>query len=535
MRIGLVSPYSWTYPGGVNRHIEALAPRAARARPRRARVRAVGRGHPARRPAAPRRARRSRASARRGWWRSGGTVGWPSNGAVSNLALHPHGGVDAAARAARVRARRRARARARRADAGLGHADDLRRAAGRHVPHLLDAARCRTASRRARRRAAAAEPAAPCGSPSRRRRRGRAGASTAASTGSSPTASTLPPGGPPAPRARAPDEPLRLVVRRPGRRAQGPAGAAARVRGAARPRCPPTLTVVGATHDERRAAAVDDPAGVTRARPRSTTRASCAELRRAPTCSSRRRSAASRFGMVLTEAFAAGTPVVASDIAGYRDVVAPRRRRRCSCPRGDADARWPRRCATRRSTRARRARRAAPRPRRAPSATPGRTSPTRSSGAYEDAIAAPAPTGVARAAHRPAPGRRRPARPGPPAAAAGPGAARGARRRGARAPRRRRRAASRPRRGAALYGLHRVGPERVGARAGRLEPGLGARRAGADVRVDGRCAPSPGTRSCAARCPARASRLRDALQGTAIGVLMSATLPARLGEPARAR
>ena len=26
------------------------------------------------------------------------------------------------------------------------------------------------------------------------------------------------------------------------------------------------------------------------------------------------------FGMVLTEAFAAGTPVVASDIAGYRDV-----------------------------------------------------------------------------------------------------------------------------------------------------------------------------------------------------------------------
>src|SRR5205823_1291660 len=29
------------------------------------------------------------------------------------------------------------------------------------------------------------------------------------------------------------------------------------------------------------------------------------------------------FGMVLTEAFAAGTPVVCSDIAGYREVVRP--------------------------------------------------------------------------------------------------------------------------------------------------------------------------------------------------------------------
>lgn len=25
MRVGLVSPYSWTYPGGVTRHVEALA------------------------------------------------------------------------------------------------------------------------------------------------------------------------------------------------------------------------------------------------------------------------------------------------------------------------------------------------------------------------------------------------------------------------------------------------------------------------------------------------------------------------------
>src|SRR5204862_1858750 len=41
------------------------------------------------------------------------------------------------------------------------------------------------------------------------------------------------------------------------------------------------------------------------------------------------------FGMVLTEAFAAGTPVVASDIAGYRDVVTDGRDG-VLFPRGDA-------------------------------------------------------------------------------------------------------------------------------------------------------------------------------------------------------
>ena len=100
--------------------------------------------------------------------------------------------------------------------------------------------------------------------------------------------------------------------------------------------------------------------------------------------------------MVLTEAFAAGTPVVASDIAGYRDVVAdgvdgaarPARRR---------DARWPRRCATSRSTR--RASSAlgagAARERRALRLAAGRRS--RSSTAYEDARAVPQPEGAARA------------------------------------------------------------------------------------------------------------------------------------------
>ena len=37
-----------------------------------------------------------------------------------------------------------------------------------------------------------------------------------------------------------------------------------------------------------------------------------------------------------------------------------------------------------------------------------------------------------------------------------------------------------------------------------------------------------------AALPDGAAALRDAMQGTTIGVLMSATLPARLGEPSRA-
>jgi phosphatidylinositol alpha-mannosyltransferase len=42
------------------------------------------------------------------------------------------------------------------------------------------------------------------------------------------------------------------------------------------------------------------------------------------------------FGMVLTRAFACGTPVVASDIDGYREVVTPETA--VSVPPGDADA-----------------------------------------------------------------------------------------------------------------------------------------------------------------------------------------------------
>src|SRR5918998_5241007 len=88
MLVALLSPYSWTYPGGVTRHIEALAAELAAT------------GHDVRVLAPFDRDVRATALRHRGarpqardvpeWLVPlGGTIGWPSNGAVSNLALTP--------------------------------------------------------------------------------------------------------------------------------------------------------------------------------------------------------------------------------------------------------------------------------------------------------------------------------------------------------------------------------------------------------------------------------------------------------------
>jgi phosphatidyl-myo-inositol alpha-mannosyltransferase len=88
VRIALLSPYSWTYPGGVTRHIEALASELAVA------------GHEARilapfdpDDALSRRLHRSARPQQRtvpeDFVALGRTVGIPANGAVSNMALTP--------------------------------------------------------------------------------------------------------------------------------------------------------------------------------------------------------------------------------------------------------------------------------------------------------------------------------------------------------------------------------------------------------------------------------------------------------------
>ena len=137
--------------------------------------------------------------------------------------------------------------------------------------------------------------------------------------------------------------------------------------------------------------------------------------------------------------------------------------------------------------------------------------------------------GAAPADLRPA---RRAAAPGQPRARAAPA---GARARARRPPRRRRPSARCSAAALALARARSASASTASARA--CSP---RRRGGCSSASALMCASmvvrarGPGTRSCAPRCRARASTRSDALQGTFIGVLMSATLPARLGEPSRA-
>src|SRR4051812_19242549 len=88
MRVALVSPYSWTYPGGVTRHIEALATELDAAGHE---VRVLAPYDPdSRRSALAHRGVRPQARERPEWLVPlGGTIGWPLNGAMSNLAGTP--------------------------------------------------------------------------------------------------------------------------------------------------------------------------------------------------------------------------------------------------------------------------------------------------------------------------------------------------------------------------------------------------------------------------------------------------------------
>ncbi len=524
MRVALVSPYSWTYPGGVTRHIEALASELDASGHH---VRVLAPFDPDDRTAA-RRHRGVRPERRDPppWLVPlGRTVGWPANGAVSNLALTP---------TAVGRLRRELAAGAfdvihlHEPVAPVSGWDTL---TATTVP-LVGTFHCHSTSLPVHYGAALLG--------ARRklnRLRVRIAVSEAAAwTGERfwggryriiPNGVALPAGGVPAPRRRAAGEPLRIAFVGQAVERKG-LPVLLRAFEALRQELPATLTLIGPAPDEL-APLLLDADGVTALGPAPDSAKERA-LREADVLCAPSLGGES-FGMVLTEAFAAGTPVVASDIAGYRGVVT-HGVDGLLVPRGDATAlaetlrglaldpgrTWELGAAAGRSA----ARYAWPR------------IAEQVAGAYEDALAVPEPAGLAaRAAVRlgavPADlGGRAPARrlPAPDPRPADRGPARRGRRVAAGG-------AAALAAGGAVLALDRISLDSLGSVLLESSP------IWVVVSLALFCV-SMGLRAVSwhailrAALPELRPRLADAFQGTTIGVLMSATLPARLGEPSRA-
>ena len=446
----------------------------------------------------------------------GRTFGFPANGAVSNLAIDAVPRSRACAPRSRRRLRRGPPPRAGRADHRLGRAHGGRRAARRHVPLLLGPTGSRTTRATSLGARAAAEP------PARADRRVRGGRLDRAALLRRP----LPrhpqrrrtcPSAPPTRAARR-RRPLRIVFVGQAVERKG-LPVLLRAFEALREHVPAELTLVGATPDEVEPLLLDD----ARRRARSARSTTSASARRCatPTCSCAPSLGGESFGMVLTEAFAAGH---AGRRLGHRRLPRrrARRRRRRARParrrdRAGRDAARPRarRPSAARAWRRRRAehaeRYAWPRV-----AERGRSRPTRTRSRSPRAAAAPRRPPCATAL--------RPADLGRASPAAAPAEPRAAAARG----RRRARALAIARRAAlgavalgglclAFVALERIGVDNIVRSLVASKPGVGARRPRRDVRVDGRCAASRwhailerrAARACASgsatRCRARSS------------------------------
>jgi phosphatidylinositol alpha-mannosyltransferase len=301
---------------------------------------------------------------------------------------------------------------------------------------------------------------------------------------------------------------------------------------ALRDQIPATLTLVGAGAEEVAHMMLDD-RGV-HALGKVSEERKLEELRRAHVLCAPSLHGES-FGMVLTEAFAAATPVLASQIPGYRDVLRDGQEGML-LPAGDplALAEALRALALDPGLRARMAHAARERAERF--AWPRVAAEVLD--CYEQALRIGAPaTRLGRVAVRyglaPAdllpriPAERLPSLlpPGPPLVGR-PRRLRTLRRAGV---------VTSSLAAGALAGLalQRVGVTRVAASLLASKPGLIA--AGVAVMCAAMFARAISWHSILAAAPTwRRAKRRDAMQGTFIGVLMSATLPARLGEPSRA-
>src|SRR5687767_11347978 len=524
MRVALVSPYSWTYPGGVTRHIEALATELLAAGHD---VRVLAPFDPdVRRTAVLHRGARPQVRPMPDWLVPlGPTIGWPSNGAVSNLAHTPY---------AVSTLRRELRA----GDFDVVHLHEpVAPVVGWDALTSTDAPlvgtfHCYSES---------APPHAVAALLGARRKLNHPSARIAVSEAAAwtgrrfyggryrviPNGVVLPDGGARAVSSRAPGEPLRVAFVGQAVERKG-LPVLLRAFEALRGRVPAELTVVGVEPEEL-APMLLDPDGV-RALGRVGDAEKHAALAAADVLCAPSLGGES-FGMVLTEAFAAGTPVVASDIPGYRDVVTDGGDG-LLVPRGDAArlaetlrdlALDPDRTARLAAGAARSAERYAwPR-------VAGEVVET-----YEAARAVERPAraldrAALRMGARAADGDRVPARRLPslePAPVARP--ALRVLRRGLLG------LAGLAAAGGALLALERIGMRPIGQALLASSPtwvlvALGLMCLSMCLRAVSWHA------ILKAALPDALPRFADAMQGTSIGVLMSATLPARLGEPSRAR
>jgi phosphatidylinositol alpha-mannosyltransferase len=314
VRIALVSPYSWSFQGGVNRHVEALAEEF------------LGRDHDVRVLAPFDPPGRISRALHRGAVEPrampdyltplGRTMGFGANGSVSNLAPFPAGGVAAPRRA--VRAGEfdvihvheplaplvgwNATLAARTPVVGTFHAYSTKALPN----YIANAAGARRVFNRLSARIAVSEAAAWTG------RRWYGGDYTIIPNGVDVDAAPDVPG--------PPTEELRLLfVGRPEERKGLPILLTAF--GALVEHVPCRLSVIGAEREDvLRYVADPELIGSIDIHGRVSGDLLWDELHRADVLCAPSLSGES-FGMVLTEAFAAGTPVIASAIAGYSDVV----------------------------------------------------------------------------------------------------------------------------------------------------------------------------------------------------------------------